>query len=142
MKREIIKDEIHEDGTHTKIEKFTQTPEDGFVYEEQRGTLRRKKRFFKGHAIRIRYQSNDPKVVYPALLFMFLAVMLIFLIVAGLFFFTARFLPYGMGFIKTYFFIIFLFIVFIFGYMFKEMRKIQKKREKEMQNQQNQKDQQ
>lgn len=31
MKRETIKDQINEDGSHTRIEKITQTPEDGFV---------------------------------------------------------------------------------------------------------------
>lgn len=138
MKREMIKNETHEDGTHTRVEKITQTPEDGFVYEERRGTLYRQRRFFKGHAVRIQYQTDDPKVVYPALIFMFLAVLLIFLIVAGFFFFTARFLPYGMGFIKIFLLIIFLFIAFVFGYMFKALRKIQKKREKEMQNQKDQ----
>lgn len=31
MERETLKDQINEDGSHTRIEKITQKPEDGFV---------------------------------------------------------------------------------------------------------------
>ena len=39
MKRETLKDQINKDGSHTQIEKITQTPEDGFVPNKSLGTF-------------------------------------------------------------------------------------------------------
>lgn len=89
MKREILREEEHEDGSFTRVEKFTQTPEDGFVdnkvhsqfHLEQDGGMFDKGKF-KGHRVNISYQTTNPKVVRTVF---FVVYGLIALLVVGIF---------------------------------------------------------
>lgn len=71
MKKEILRHEEYEDGTYVKVEKITQTPEDGFVRREQFGRKGRPM-YCKGHSTTITYENNDPKLVWPLMILGFL----------------------------------------------------------------------
>lgn len=79
MKKEILKNEVHEDGSHTKIEKTTITPKDGFVRHKSYGT--HKTTYIKGYGTQISYTTTDPKIVRPAFIFGVGAVLLLFVVV-------------------------------------------------------------
>lgn len=66
MKREA-EYKINDNGSYTEIVKVTQTPEDGFVPQEEMmpSADRQTKRFFKGYAIEVGYTTNDPRVTRP-----------------------------------------------------------------------------
>lgn len=63
MKREV-KYKTNDNGSYTEIETATQTPEDGFVPEEEMKlwTDHQKKRYFKGYGASVSYTTNDPRV--------------------------------------------------------------------------------
>ena len=71
MKKEILRHEEYEDGTYVKVEKITQTPEDGFVRQDQPGRKGRSM-YCKGHSTTITYENNDPKLVWPLMILGFL----------------------------------------------------------------------
>ena len=86
MKREILMDRENENGSHTRVEKLTQTPEDGFVNNKEFGVGRpvidRVGMFghghFKGRRTKVTYWTDDPRIVRPLFYLSFLVVTLLF----------------------------------------------------------------
>lgn len=89
MKREVLREQRHEDGSYTRVEKVTQTPEDGFVSNRVHTGLPLDSDggmfghgSFKGHRTTIFYQNTNPKVVRPVF---FVVYTLVALLVIGIF---------------------------------------------------------
>ncbi len=71
MKKEILRQEEHEDGSYTIVEKTTQTPEDGFVRHKHRERGHSRTVYIKGHATTVTYESTNPKTMLKAMLLIY-----------------------------------------------------------------------
>lgn len=140
MKREILKREENEDGSYTQVEKITQTPEDGFVSSEELGMYRYepgKRRWVKGKAAYVTYETNDPKIVYKMVWIIFPAIILLFSAVFSFMIFLAKDEPDVRKKIQLIFAASMLLIVFMFVKMLLVWGKKKKEsKEKERMNKQ------
>ena len=129
MKREILRYEENEDGTYTKVEKTTVTPEDGWIEHEPYIASPGKRRYFKGYGTSTTYYTNDPKIVRPALI---LSCIGFVLLLAGVFAFFMLVVkdPEQRKTVQVFFAGAGVFTALIFMFMFIQVRK-QKRAEQE-----------
>lgn len=138
MKRKILKDQINEDGSHTRIEQITQTPEDGFVpnkehradwdYPGRDGGMFKRGRF-KGSKTTITYSRSHTK---KTRVLFYVAYILVAVIFAAIFLglISAQDTPEGTNKYKLYFAGVIVFLVYGFVKSILSFRKQDQQREK------------
>ena len=148
MKRETLKDQINKDGSHTQIEKITQTPEDGFVPNKEHrtdweypghdiGMFERGR--FKGHKTTVIYQRTHTKTTRILFYVLYIIVSLIF---SAIFMalISAQDTPEEANSFKMYFVGVIAFLIYGLVQSIISFRKQDQQREKERAKEQQEKD--
>ena len=139
MKREILKEEQYEDGSYARIEKVTQTPEDGFVSYTEHQVFRGPRGHHavmsgrwkvKGYKTTITYENTNPKVVRPLFYLAYTLATLLFVVVFTVLISIQKD-PDTANELKLYFAVVAVFLGYGFIKSILTFRKQDKQREKE-----------